>query len=313
MKQFYIVYLNLDEGGLMSSQTIIEKILSGEFIVSVQIDPPTMHTNNLMEVLEKLKLAGVQVVDVNSSRRLSADSLHVASAIERDGFLAIPHITARDASTNGLVNQCFGAYTYGGVRNFLVITGDPYEGTQSFSNQAGVFHEDSIGILNALHTYLRMRPREPLKFTLGAAINQNEVDRAREGMRLQAKLNAGANFFMSQPVFTAEEITALNQFAAAYGSPPLLIGIWPLVNQKTIEAIYQNKIVGVKIPQKVYDEAQKYFSNTNDLESWGLTRAYVLIRKIREEKLASGVYIVAPSRNPLTITPLVQAVVSQNT
>lgn len=296
---------------------LFQMFRDGKFVVSVQIDPPSDQDNALCRArsfAEKLNSLGVEIVDINSSRRLSADSLHVAAAMESPRLTTIPHITARDSTLNGLLNQVFGACQFGGVKNFLVITGDPYEEAHQVNGGSrlgdGVFHADSIGVTRALHEHVRAKLGARL--ALGASVNQNE-DLAREGARIREKISAGTDFFMSQPIFTVDEAVKLVRFYRGYSDKPLLIGIWPLVNLKTLEVIHDGKIVGVKLPDSVFNQAQEYATDPELLKMWGKLQAYELVRWIRETKTANGVYLVAPTRNPLLLTDLIEAAVKPRT
>ncbi len=300
--------------GLWYFNPLFQMIRDHQFVVSVQIDPPSDLENPIgmaREFARQLDSLGVKIIDVNASRRLSADSLHVASAMERPRLTTIPHITARDSTLNGLLNQVFGSYQFGGVKNFLVITGDPYGQAHQMNGGSqlgqGVFCADSIGVIQALHDYLRLKLGA--RIALGAAVNQNNNNLEHEGARLALKIASGTDFFMSQPVFTKDEVIKLVRFYRQYSDKPLLIGLWPLINSKTLEVIRAGKVVGVKLPDSVFAAAQEYAGDIELLKFWGKLQVYELAKFIKENHLACGVYIVAPSRNPLLLADLIEAAV----
>lgn len=78
-----------------------------------------------------------------------------------------------------------------------------------------------------------------------------------------------------------------------------MVGIWPLIHKKTVEAIKSGVVDGVVLEDAVFTEASHYWENEKNLERWGLERAAETAAFIRDQKLAQGIYIVAPSRNPL--------------
>ena len=279
-------------------KTLIERMRSGEFLVSIQIDPPGVSTDlkEFQTTIKKLIEVGAALFDINSSRRISHDSVELAVALARRKIDVIPHVTTRDSSINGLLNQAFAAYSLSKVSDFLIITGDPYEAEKAIIPSRGVFQTDSIGALKAFDEYLRKRMG--LGIALGAAVNQNEPDLEYEGIRIQEKESAGADFFMSQPIFSALQAMELLNFYHRYSKRPLLVGVWPLVYRKTIEAIKNAKIVGVSLPKEVYEESLKFWEREDALLEWGLEGALRLIRFLKNDGRASGVYIVAPSRNP---------------
>lgn len=289
-----------------SKKTILERIQRGEFLVSVQIDPPgAANSEKFMGMIDDLIKAGVRLVDINSSRRISHDSIQLASWLSQKGLEVIPHVTTRDSSLNGLVNQILAAYDLSNVRNFLVITGDPYEGSQAIVPFEGVFQTDAAGALRAFDTHLRKNSALRRNLIFAAAVNQNEPDLKKEGERLKEKEEAGADFFMSQPVFSQEQILGLLDFFRTYSEKPLLIGIWPVMHWKTIEVISSGKVVGVILPSRICEEAAVFRENENELQKWALARAERLIEFLRGLGRAQGVYIVAPLRNPLFLRELI--------
>lgn len=287
---------------------LLDRMAGGEFLISIQIDPPgTNKTAEFKNVVDQLIASGVELVDINSSRRISHDSIQLATALARCGLDVIPHVTTRDSSINGLINQVFAAYAWGPVRNFLMIAGDPYEASQAMAPSHGVFQTDAVGALRAFDTHLRKNDKLLLDITLAAATNQNESDLTREGKRIQEKQSAGADFFMSQPVFSKNQALHLFDFYQTHSRKPLLVGIWPLINPKTARAIREGRIVGVVLPDEIYQEAHGREDET-EFERWGIEKAYALIEWIRKSKKAQGVYIVAPLRNPLLLNDLFQKI-----
>lgn len=287
---------------------------SGEFLISVQIDPPGMGKfSEFKETISVLKEADVTLIDINSSRRISHDSIHLGVALSEVGFETIPHVTTRDSSINGLANQILAAHEWAGLRHFLIITGDPYEANQSLIPSQGVFQTNSIGAISALHTTL-CSSSDPqllqLPIRIAAAVNQNENDLVREREQLDAKCGAGADFFMSQPVFSEAGADLLFGFYNSKKTQkPLMIGIWPLIHAHTAKAIRSGRIVGVTLPEYEYgkicwliDQGEK------ELIYWGLFRAEELIRYIKRNDMAQGVYIVAPARNPRLILPFLKEI-----
>jgi len=284
---------------------------SDDFVVSVQIDPPaTRKLNDFKRVMAILLASGVRIVDVNSSRRISHDSIQLAVALAQMGFITIPHVTTRDSSLNGLLNQIFAAYEWGGVRDFLFITGDPYEASQSITPSRGIFQTDSIGAIEACDKYLRKDLKLQLDLTFYAAVNQNEADLACEGERLKAKESAGADFFMSQPVFSKKQALCLFDFYEKHSKKPLLVGIWPLIHPKTISSIHEKRIVGVCLDDETWAQAARHTADQSKLQNWGLKRAYDLVEFICASKRAQGVYIVAPARNPLILLDTLREMLS---
>lgn len=295
---------------MKNTKGIMERMAEGEFLVSVQIDPPGAGKfTEFQDMIACLKEAGVTLVDINSSRRISHDSIQLGIALSQTGFEVIPHITTRDSSINGLLNQVFAAYEWAELRNFLVITGDPYEEHQSVVPSQGVFQTDSIGALRAFDMRLRRDQRFNLPILFAAAVNQNEPDIVEEHKRLHAKREV-ADFFMSQPVFTEKQADTLFRFYCANSARPLLVGVWPLINARTIHVIHEGRVAGVMLAHEEYEEAERIKTDESALHIWGIKKAEELIAYIKRSGHAQGVYVVAPARNPRSILPFLKEILS---
>src|SRR5881296_2354834 len=198
-------------------------LAAGEWIVSVQLDPPLGgNSAGLVEVATALKESGrVGWVDVNdnATARAGMSSLMVSTTIERLAQIeSIPHLTTRDWSVMGLESMLLGAHAEG-VRNVLAITGDPPE-VGDYPGASGVYEIDAIGLTQLMTNLNRGedfngRPIDaPASFFHGVAVNPTPDDMDVELERFQQKLEAGARFAMTQIVFDAEP---LDRFAELLG------------------------------------------------------------------------------------------------
>lgn len=278
---------------------LFDRLESGEFIISAQIDPPSevapeQTLEKLYEEVPILQNSGIQIADVNSSRRLSHDSISLSYALAKDfGLETIPHITPRDASLLGVMRQVISAS--GEIKNFLIIKGDPHEEDEISKN---VFHSDALGLIETINTELR-KDGLGLNIKLGAALNQYN-GRAIEAERIKLKEQSGTDFFMSQPVFNEEQASFTYEFFKKHSSKPLILGIWPIISARALESIHAGKITGVKIPESVYE---KYLAikDPEEFRKFGIDVAAKLINLIKDQNRAKGVYIVAPLRKPSRI------------
>ncbi len=288
------------------TRSINERLASKEFLVSVQIDPPKPdQLDDFNRTINVLADIGVDLVDINSSRRLCHDSLLLAAFLKGLGLEVIPHITTRDSTINGLLSQIATANQLHRVKNFLVITGDSYSPGANLNNSPGVFESDSVGLIGVAMEKLKLTAG--LDLTLLAAVNQNNPDMELEKLRLKQKIVAGAGMFMSQPVFDETQLKELLDFYKYHTSLPLLVGVWPLVDSKTLRAIEDGKVSGVVIPRAVSDESKRLCKDPEGLRNWGLAKALRLVQEAKD-KMADGVYIVAPSRQPLRILDFLKEV-----
>ena len=194
-----------------SEETLLQrKFRQGEFVVSVEIDPPRGgNASAMLELARALKESGhVDVVDVNDNPRARArmSGLMASATIERTvGLETIPHLTPRDASIAGLESMLLGAHA-DGIRNVLAVTGDPPE-AGDYPGAQGVYEIDSIGLcrmlaqMNAGEDYNGREIDAPTSFFLGVAVNPAADDLDYEFDRFQQKLEAGAQFAMTQVLF----------------------------------------------------------------------------------------------------------------
>ena len=275
-----------------------------EFVISVQLDPPLGANNSaLIEAGRTLKESGkAHFVDVNDNPRARArmSGIMASVAIERiAGIETIPHLTPRDTAISGLESLLLGAHAEG-VRNVLAVTGDPPE-EGDYPGARGVYDVDAIGLtrliagLNRGEDYHGRAIDAPTSFFVGVAVNPSADDMDLELERFERKLEAGAQFAMTQVLF---DLAYLDSFLAHFGgrSPiPLLVGVWPMPSHQLAVRIH-NEVPGMVVPDPVQERLRA--AGTSAAEE-GRALARELIDESREK--AAGVYLVAPFRQPLGI------------
>jgi len=279
----------------------------GEWVVSVQLDPPLGgNSAGLVEVARLLKESGVVGwVDVNdnATARAGMSSLMISAAIEREtGMETIPHLTTRDWSIMGLESMLLGAHAEG-VRNILAVTGDPPE-VGDYPGSRGVYEIDAIGLTQLMTNLNRGedfngRPIDaPTSFFPAVAVNPTPDDLDVEVERFRQKLDAGAKFAMTQIVF---DLDYLSRFVERLGGEwpiPVLLGIFPLTSHRLALRLH-NEVPGIVVPQKLQDALEAAGADAADV---GFAHARELVAAARE--LAGGVYLVAPFRRPLRVLEL---------
>jgi methionine synthase / methylenetetrahydrofolate reductase (NADH) len=284
-------------------------LAGGEWIVSVQLDPPLGgNSTGVVEVAAALKESGrVGWVDVNdnATARAGMSSLMISATIERvAGIESIPHLTTRDWSVMGLESMLLGAHAEG-VRNVLAITGDPPE-VGDYPGARGVYEIDSIGLTQLMTNLNRGedfngRPIDaPTSFFPGVAVNPTPEDLEVELERFEQKLQAGAKFAMTQIVFDVE---LLDRFVERLGGKwpiPVLVGVFPLTSHRLALRL-DNEVPGIVVPQRLQDELEQAGS---DAAAVGFAHAKELVAASRER--AAGIYLVAPFRRPLRVLELLE-------
>jgi methionine synthase / methylenetetrahydrofolate reductase (NADH) len=274
---------------------------SGEWVVSVELDPPKGGTNDSMiEVARALRDSGaVGFVDVNDNpmARARMNALMASIAIQREaGIEAIPHVTPRDTTVMGLEGVLLGAHAEG-VRNILAVTGDPPH-VGDYPGSRGVYEVDSIGLVQLLARlnegidYVGKAIDRPTSFHVGVAVNPSADDVELELERYHRKVAAGAQFAMTQALFDLE---GLESFLGRLGgaSPiPVLAGVWPLRSHAMALRLH-NEVPGISVPAFVLDALERAGA---DAPAVGLELARELVADLRGR--VAGIYVIPPFKQP---------------
>jgi methionine synthase I (cobalamin-dependent)/5,10-methylenetetrahydrofolate reductase len=289
-------------------ETLLQrKLREGEFVVSVEIDPPRGGTAvAMLDLATTLKESGhVDVVDVNDNPRARArmSGLIASATIERVvGIETIPHLTPRDLSVAGLGSALLGAHAEG-IRNVLAVTGDPPE-AGDYPGARGVYEVDSIGLsriitsMNAGEDFNGREIDAPTSFYLGVAVNPAADDLEWELDRFQQKVEAGAKFAMTQVLFDLSYLDAFLERLGGASPIPLLVGIF-YVKSYQLALRLHNEVPGIVVPDHVQARLRDAGANAGDE---GLALARELLDASRER--AAGVYLIPPFRQPLAALDL---------
>ncbi|HXQ96920.1 MAG TPA: bifunctional homocysteine S-methyltransferase/methylenetetrahydrofolate reductase [Candidatus Limnocylindrales bacterium] len=276
---------------------IWKKIQARKFVVSVEIDPPKgIALDRIYEQVTNILSSGhVDAIDINSGAmaRVGMDALMVAGGLEARGVETIPHLTTRDLNIIGLQAMLLGAWTVGGVRNVLSVTGDP-PSVGDYPEVSGVFEVDSIGLVKVLSKlnqgmdWTGKTLGGATNFTIGVAVNPVAEDLDYEIERFHQKIEAGAHFAMTQPIFDPGHWHA---FLKKLGGPcpiPVLVGIWPLTSYKQAQRL-NNEVPGIVIPEPLLKEMEAAGASARE---HGFLLAKRMLEWARSE--LAGTYLIAP-------------------
>jgi methionine synthase / methylenetetrahydrofolate reductase(NADPH) len=289
-------------------ETLLQKKLrAGDFAVSVEIDPPRGgNAHAMLELARALKDSGhVDVVDVNDNPRARArmSGLMASATIERIvGIETIPHLTPRDLSIAGLESALLGAHAEG-IRNVLAVTGDPPE-AGDYPGARGVYEVDSIGLarmvtqMNSGEDFNGREIDAPTSFYLGVAVNPAADDLDYELERFEQKLEAGAQFAMTQVLFDLSYLDDLLRRLGGSCPIPLLVGIF-YVKSHQLALRLHNEVPGIVVPEHVQSRLRDAGANAGEV---GLAIARELLEASRERY--EGVYLIPPFRQPLAALEL---------
>jgi homocysteine S-methyltransferase len=274
-----------------------KKLQKKEFTVCVEIDPPKgVSLDRIFEQVDKVMASRkVDAIDINSGAmaRVGMDALIVASALEARGIETVPHLTTRDQNIIGLQAALLGAWTVGGVRNVLAITGDP-PSVGDYPETSGVYEVDSVGLVKVLHRlnqgtdWAGKTLGGATNFTIGVAVNPVADDLDNEIERFHAKVEAGAHFAMTQPLFDPEHWHAFLKKLGGKPAIPVLIGIWPLNSYKQALRL-NNEVPGIVIPEALLKSMETAGAAARDR---GFEVARKMLAWARTE--LAGAYLIPP-------------------
>jgi homocysteine S-methyltransferase len=234
-----------------------KKLAAGEFVTSVEIVPPKgVNAEPMFAQCRALKAAGVDAVNVPDGPRAQSRMgvLPSAMLIEREvGLETVIHYCCRDRNLLGMLSDIMGAAA-AGLRNILIITGDPPK-MGPYPDSTAVFDIDSIGLTNLVYRLNHgLDPGNnpigaPTRWAIGVGVNPAAVDPDRELSRFHWKVDAGAEFAVTQPVFDPRQLEAFLKKVEGYRIP-IVAGIWPLLSLRNAEFL-ANEVPGVSVPDEV--------------------------------------------------------------
>ena len=272
-----------------------EKLAAGEFVVSVELDPPKgLNPTKILEGAVLLQKAGVDCINIADSpmARVRMGCMALARLIQDHlGIETIIHFTTRDRNLMALQSELLGAHALG-IRNILALTGDPLH-VGDYPNTTGVWDVDSVGLISVVrgmnegHDAAGSSIGAPASFHIGSALNLNMTDEEaeRELEKYQRKIEAGAQFIMTQPIY---EMAPLLRFLDRAGKPsiPLILGCIPLHSSRHAEYLH-NEVPGITIPDTV--RARMRVAGDHGHEE-GLQLAQELLSEARS--MIQGVYLM---------------------
>ena len=237
-------------------------LAEGDFVTSVQILPPRgWDTAALLRDCRALAVAGADLIAVHEDRGAARLGVFAAAAmIARScpGVEPLVHYTCRDRKLSRMMSDLLGAAATG-LHNVLLLTGDP-PGPAPYPDYRSVVDVDSIGLTNVV-TGLNagVDPSgndlgDPAGFVVGVALNQSAPDRTRELGRYHWKVDAGADFAVTQPVFDAGQL--LGFLAEVDRKIPVIAGILPIESARQAEFL-QNEVPGVHVPDRVVERMRR--------------------------------------------------------
>ena len=275
------------------------KIARGEFVASVEIVPPRgVDASRMLSDVRALKDAGVDAVNVPDGPRAQSrmGAMMTSLLIEQQvGIESVCHYACRDRNLLGMLSDLLGAAAMG-LRNLLLVTGDPPK-MGPYPDATAVFDIDAIGLTNLVRNLNRgLDPGghpigAPTRYAIGVGVNPAAIDPAIERRRFAYKVEAGAEYAITQPVFDVEQ---LERFLREIEPDriPIIAGIWPLVSLRNAEFL-ANEVPGVVVPDEIMLRMRRANEQSKEhAVAEGIAIACEMLRRVRES--VQGVQVSAP-------------------
>jgi homocysteine S-methyltransferase len=275
------------------------KLAAGRFITTVEIVPPKgIDPRPMFAQVRQLKDAGVDAVNVPDGPRAQSrmGALLSGLLIQREvGLEAVVHYACRDRNLLGMLSDLLGAAA-SGLDNLLLITGDPPK-MGPYPDATAVFDIDSIGLTNLVSRLNHgLDPGgNPLggatKFVIGVGVNPAAPDFERELKRFAWKVEAGAEYAVTQPVFDLAQLDRFLARVEPFGIP-IVAGIWPLVSLRNAEFL-ANEVPGISVPEAVLDRMRRSSAEGKEAAlAEGVAIAREMLAAVRSR--VRGVQVSAP-------------------
>ena len=257
----------------------------GSFVVSVELVPPRGYrAESLVDQARQLRIHGVDLVNIPDGPRATGRMSALAAAVmvqQQAGIETILHYACRDRNMIGMQSDLLGAHAMG-VRNLLLVTGDPPR-IGDYPDATAVYEVDSIGLTNLAAQLNRGQDigGQPIGqatgFHIGVAANPGAFDLDQEIRRFEYKVEAGAEFAITQPVF---DVGALGRFLDRIQSVriPVLAAITPLESLRHAEFM-ANEVPGVTVPPAII-ERMRQAENAGRARDEGLAIARELVAEV---------------------------------
>jgi homocysteine S-methyltransferase len=278
------------------------KIAKGEFVTTVEVLPPKgCNPWKTLDAIRLLKTAGVDGVNIPDGPRAQTRMGAMATAlmVQREiGMEAVLHYCCRDRNLLGMMSDLLGAAAMG-LRNLLLITGDPPK-MGPYPDATAVFDIDAIGLTNMVNKLnhgldIGNNPiGEPTAFSIGVGVNPGAVNMDEELRRFEWKIEAGAEYAITQPVFDTDQLRDFLK-RIEHCRIPIIAGIWPLVSFRNAEFLH-NEVPGVHVTPEIMERMRAASAISKEAgRDEGLKIGRESLLEVRD--LIQGVQVSAPFGN----------------
>lgn len=291
-----------------TEESLLDRIAQGHRVIICELDPPkTLALQKFFAGAQALVQAGCDAITLadNSLAILRVSNLAMAAMLkERFGITPLLHLSCRDRNVLGLQSELLGMAALG-IRHVLPLTGDPSR-VGDHPGAASVYDVNSVELisiikrLNEGFSHAGKSIKSLTGFVIGCTFNPNARNLDSQVNRLERKVAAGAQYAMTQPVFSLQLLEEMKR-RTEHLRIPIFTGVWPLLSGRQAEFLH-NEVPGIVVP----DEVRATMAGSEGAE--GRARGVKLARKITEAALAQfeGVYLITPFLQYETTVELAQ-------
>jgi homocysteine S-methyltransferase len=276
---------------------LMSRLVKKQFVTLVElVSPKGVSPAQQVAKARQLHQFGIDAINIPDGPRASArmSALALAAIIQREiGIETVLHFACRDRNVIGMQSDLLGAWALG-LRNILAITGDPPK-LGNYPDATAVFDVDAIGLTNLINRLnhgldLAGNPiGEPTGFSIGVGVNPGAINLDEELRRLDWKIEAGAEYMITQPVFDGRILERFMK-RISYIQIPLLCGIWPLVSYRNAEFM-NNEVPGASVPAEILDRMRRCVTKEEGFQE-GVRIARETYHRVKSE--VAGVQLSAP-------------------
>jgi homocysteine S-methyltransferase len=276
---------------------LMNRLVKKQFVTLVElVSPKGVSPAQQVTKARQLHQFGIDAINIPDGPRASArmSALALATIIQREvGIETVLHFTCRDRNVIGMQSDLLGAWALG-LRNILAITGDPPK-LGNYPDATAVFDVDAIGLTNLINRLnhgldLAGNPiGEPTGFSISVGVNPGAINLDEELRRLDWKIEAGAEYMTTQPVFDPRLLERFMK-RISHIQIPLLCGIWPLVSYRNAEFM-NNEVPGASVPQEILDRMRRTTTKEEGFQE-GVKIARETYQHVKDE--VAGVQLSAP-------------------
>lgn len=284
----------------LSEKSLFGAVLNNKFAISVEVDPPLgISAKEAVDGAKLLKDLGVDAVNIADGPRAvpRMSPMALAEIIKKEvGIEPIVHYCCRDRNILGMQMDLLGAAALG-LNNLLIITGDPPK-MGHYPDATAVFDMDSIGLISFVANMNRGldfagRPiKGQTSFVIGCGCNPGAVDTDLEAERYRQKVEAGAEYVFSQPVYDLKIVDNFLAKIKGVKKIPFFVGVLPLTSLKNAEFLH-NEVPGMQVPDKVMNRIRAETSREGQ-RAVGLEVAADILAYARDLSAVGGAYIFPP-------------------